>query len=247
MEKYMKIGEIAKKAGVTVRTLQYYDKEDLLSPSSESEGGFRLYSDKDLVKLLQILMMKELGFPLNQIKMRLSAMDTPQEVIKVITEQIAEIRGKIAMFTESVNAIEMLKEEIEQIETVDFMKYSAILINLRLKNKHYWMVKHFDDEMFHQIQERLGLEGAAAVIETTNRVNISIDELYRSGASPDTEEAQKLAKTQWDMMMEMTGGDLELLKRLNELAESRGKPTETEIFLHQALEIYLSGLEGTND
>ena len=46
---FMTVGEVAKKMGVTVRTLQYYDKEGLLSPSAESEGGRRLYTDKDLI------------------------------------------------------------------------------------------------------------------------------------------------------------------------------------------------------
>ncbi|HJB04372.1 MAG TPA: MerR family DNA-binding transcriptional regulator, partial [Candidatus Merdibacter merdigallinarum] len=48
---FMTVGEVAKKMGVTVRTLQYYDKEGLLSPSAESEGGRRLYTDKDLITL----------------------------------------------------------------------------------------------------------------------------------------------------------------------------------------------------
>ncbi len=52
---YMTVGEVAKKMGVTVRTLQYYDEEGLLSPSSESEGGRRLYTHKDVIKLYQIL------------------------------------------------------------------------------------------------------------------------------------------------------------------------------------------------
>ena len=52
---FMTVGEVAKKMGVTVRTLQYYDKEGLLSPSAESEGGRRLYTDKDLVMLHQII------------------------------------------------------------------------------------------------------------------------------------------------------------------------------------------------
>ena len=46
---YMTVGEVAKKMGVTVRTLQYYDKEGLFSPSAESKGGRRLYTDKDLI------------------------------------------------------------------------------------------------------------------------------------------------------------------------------------------------------
>ena len=48
---YMTVGEVAKKMDITVRTLQHYDKEGLLSPSAMSEGGRRLYTDKDIVKL----------------------------------------------------------------------------------------------------------------------------------------------------------------------------------------------------
>lgn len=48
MKELMTVGEIAKKAGVSVRTMQYYDKCGLLKPSSYSEGGNRLYSSKDL-------------------------------------------------------------------------------------------------------------------------------------------------------------------------------------------------------
>ena len=48
---YLTVGEVAKKMDVTVRTLQHYDKEGLLSPSAVSDGGRRLYTDKDIVKL----------------------------------------------------------------------------------------------------------------------------------------------------------------------------------------------------
>ena len=65
---FMTVGEAAKKTGVTVRTLQYYDREGLLSPSAESEGGRRLYTDKDLVMLHQIISLKSLGFSLDDIK-----------------------------------------------------------------------------------------------------------------------------------------------------------------------------------
>ena len=74
---YMTIGEIAKKMNSTVRTLQYYDKEGVLSPSAESEGGRRLYTNKDIVKLHQIQSMKYLGFSLEDIKNRLIPLDTP--------------------------------------------------------------------------------------------------------------------------------------------------------------------------
>ena len=68
---YLTVGEVAKRMDVTVRTLQHYDKEGLLSPSALSEGGRRLYTDKDIVKLHQILSLKHLGFSLNDIRDRL--------------------------------------------------------------------------------------------------------------------------------------------------------------------------------
>ena len=74
---WMTVGQAAKKGGVTVRTLQYYDKEGLLSPTAVSEGGRRLYTDKDVVRLHQILSMKSLGFSLDDIKNRLIPLDTP--------------------------------------------------------------------------------------------------------------------------------------------------------------------------
>lgn len=59
-EGYMTVGEIAKKMNVTVRTLQHYDREGLFSPSAVSEGGRRLYTNKDILRLHQILSLKHL-------------------------------------------------------------------------------------------------------------------------------------------------------------------------------------------
>lgn len=91
---FMTVGEIAKKMGVTIRTLQYYDKEGLLTPSSESEGGRRLYTDKDLLMLNQIISLKSLGFSLEDIKGRLFPLETPEEVAYALTEQAEDLRKK---------------------------------------------------------------------------------------------------------------------------------------------------------
>lgn len=93
-EGFMTVGQVAAKMGVTVRTLQYYDKEGLLSPSAESEGGRRLYTDKDLVMLHQILSLKSLGFSLDDIKCHLVSLETPADVADVLTEQADDIRRK---------------------------------------------------------------------------------------------------------------------------------------------------------
>ena len=116
---YMTVGEVAKKMGITVRTLQYYDKEGLLSPSAESEGGRRLYTDKDLVKLHQIVSLKSLGFSLDDIKLHLISLETPTDVANALAQQAENIRGKIEQLTDSLTAIEQLKAEVLQMQTVN--------------------------------------------------------------------------------------------------------------------------------
>ena len=62
------ISQVAKLAGISTRTLQYYDEIGLLKPSEITDSGYRLYNDDTLQELQQILFFKELGFKLMEIK-----------------------------------------------------------------------------------------------------------------------------------------------------------------------------------
>lgn len=62
------VGDVAKLAHATVRTLHHYDEVGLLQPSGRSEAGYRLYTSADLERLQQVLLYKELGFPLEEIR-----------------------------------------------------------------------------------------------------------------------------------------------------------------------------------
>ena len=126
---YMTVGKVAKKMNVTVRALQHYDREGLLSPSAMSEGGRRLYTDKDIVKLHQILSLKHLGFSLDDIKNRLIPLDAPAEIADVLMEQAAAVRQKIEDLSESLRELELLREEVLQLQSVDFKKYADIIVN----------------------------------------------------------------------------------------------------------------------
>ena len=64
----MTVNEVSKLTGVSIRTLQYYDKIGLLHPSGHTQAGYRLYDDTALEKLQQILLFRELEFPLKDIK-----------------------------------------------------------------------------------------------------------------------------------------------------------------------------------
>src|SRR5206468_11104917 len=61
------VGEVARLAGITVRTLHHYDRIGLLSPSERTATGYRVYTASDLDRLHQVLVYRELGFPLEEV------------------------------------------------------------------------------------------------------------------------------------------------------------------------------------
>jgi len=247
---YMTVGELAKKMGVTVSTLHHYDKTGLLSPSSESEGGFRLYSDKDMMKLHQILSMKHVGFSLEDIKNRLVHLNTPEDVANALTEQANSLRRKIETLAESLQAIEALKAEVVQMDTVDFRKYADIILNMQMKNETYWMLKYLDQDIIDQLSNQFNYDKsrAKAMIETMNRLNKKSFQLEADGESPESEKGQEFAKEYWEMVMEITGGDMNLLLKLNKITEEMRKSDDAhwkefsafDKFLEAALYAYFA-------
>lgn len=74
-EEYMTVGELAERVGVTVRTIQYYDQENLLKPSAKGSRNQRLYTKKDQDKLYKILCFKFMGLSLTEIRQSLNGFD----------------------------------------------------------------------------------------------------------------------------------------------------------------------------
>lgn len=246
---FMTVGEVAKKTGVTVRTLQYYDKEGLLSPSSESEGGRRLYTDKDLIILHQIISLKSLGFSLDDIKHRLIPLETPTDVATALTEQADSIRDKIEQLTASLTAIEQLKEEVLQIQTVNFKKYADIIVNLQMKNDSYYLIKRFDDETLDHIRNRFDKESGLNFMDRFNRLSDEIIELQKANVPPESEKCQRIVKEYWGLITEFTNGDMSMLPKLMEVGnidtatnawEERQKIIND--YLEPALQVYFSRL-----
>lgn len=88
----MTVNEVSKLTGVSVRTLQYYDKIGLLKPTSYTESGYRLYDDTALETLQQILLFRELEFSLKEIKKILSGADFDRN--KALEQQITLLTMK---------------------------------------------------------------------------------------------------------------------------------------------------------
>lgn len=246
---YMTIGEVAKKMDVTVRTLQHYDREGLLSPSAISDGGRRLYTDKDIVKLHQILSLKHLGFSLDDIRDRLIPLDAPADVAQVLSEQAAVIREKIAGLTESLSAIEALKAEALEMQAVDFKKYADIIVNLEMKNDFYWLIKHFDSETLDHIRSRFDKKSGIAFLQRFLHLQNEAIRLQEEGVAAESQEGQQFAKSYWALITEFTGGDAALLPKLMEIGQSNGfdqewkrKQTAANAFIEPALGAYFSSL-----
>ena len=246
---FMTVGEAARKTGVTVRTLQYYDKEGLLSPSAESEGGRRLYTDKDLVILHQIISLKSLGFYLDDIKQRLISLETPADVANALTEQADDIRRKIEQLKASLSAIEQLKAEVLQMQTVNFKTYADIIVNLQMKNDSYYLIKRFDDDTLDHIRSQFDKESGLDFMERFNRLSDEIVQLQKENVSPESEKCQQVVKEYWSLIMEFTKGDMRLLTKLIEYGnidtatnawEERQKIVND--YLEPALQIYFSRL-----
>ena len=159
---YMTVGELAGKMGTTVRTLQYYDRVGLLKPAAASEGGHRLYTHKDMIRLHQIQSLKSLGFSLDDIKNRLIPLDTPEEVAEVLAGQEQAIRQQIRRLEEVAAETKALREEVLKIKEVDFKKYADIIVNLQMNNEFYWLIKHFDERTLDHIRNRFDRESGMA-------------------------------------------------------------------------------------
>lgn len=241
-ENFMTVGQLAKKMRTTVRTLQYYDKEGLLSPTAESEGGRRLYTHKDMIKLHQIQSLKSLGFSLDDIKNKLISLDTPKEVVDILNEQSLAIQQKIQQLTETVTAIEALKTEVLQMQVVDFKKYADIIVNFQMNNEYYWLIKHFDDATLDYIRTQFNKESGMDFIERFNQLNDSVMKLKEKNVDQKDKQVQALAKEFWDMVMEFTNGDMSMLPTLTNLMEDNNEWVEKQKivneYLQPALELY---------
>ena len=242
---YMTVGEVAKKMGLTVRALQYYDKEGLFSPSCISEGGRRLYSDKDIIKLHQILTLKSLGFSINEIKNNFTSIDTPQKAVDTLTEQSIVIQERINALSQSLQVIELLKAEIMQMQVVDFKKYADIIINLHMGNKYYHSINYFDKNILDYCHKHFNKQNAPIFISKFNMILEKIERAIKSNIMPDSEQGQNIAKEFWQLITEFFGGDMSMLSQLMNSVNLQANGSEYNhmlSFIEPALGVYFNNL-----
>jgi DNA-binding transcriptional MerR regulator len=106
------VSQLARMAGVSVRTLHHYDHIGLLQPSSRTAAGYRLYKEQELLRLQQILFFKELDFPLNEIQ---NILDDPKfDQIKALEDHRRLLQKRAERLTRLLKTIDKTIQRLEE-------------------------------------------------------------------------------------------------------------------------------------
>ena len=129
------VNEVSKLTGVSIRTLQYYDKIGLLRPTEYTESGYRLYDDAALERLQQILLFRELEFPLKDIKEIVTRSDFDKR--KALDQQMELLELKKEHIENLINMCRGLK--MRGVKKLDFTAFDTSKIEeYSRKAKEQW-------------------------------------------------------------------------------------------------------------
>lgn len=113
------VKEVSKITGISIRTLRYYDEIGLLKPTKVSEAGYRLYDNRALEKLQEILFYRELEFPLADIKAILEKPNyNKQEALAIQKSLLEHKRNRLN------GIIELIDDVMEGVNTMSFEAFS---------------------------------------------------------------------------------------------------------------------------
>ncbi|RDG38354.1 MerR family transcriptional regulator [Streptomyces corynorhini] len=101
-DEHMRIGEVAARTDLSLRTIRHYEDTGLVLPSARSQGGFRLYTEADVGRLMVIRRMKPLGFSLEEMRELLTATDRLDAGGPLSAAEHAELVERVRGFEETV-------------------------------------------------------------------------------------------------------------------------------------------------
>ena len=147
-EGYYSSGEFARMAHVTLRTIRYYDKQNILKPSYVTEAGARFYTDEDFARLQQILLLKYLGFSLDDIRdMTIDDADY-HFMLNSLNIQLKLVRDRIEQMQLVEQAIQDTSDLIKKEHSIDWSQMLNLIhltgMEKSMKNskmvteKHVW-------------------------------------------------------------------------------------------------------------
>jgi DNA-binding transcriptional MerR regulator len=201
---FLKIGELAKRTGVTIRALRHYDEIGLLVPSARSEGGFRLYDHGDVGKLYRIQALCRLNLPLAEIQ-RILSLGTAT-FPDVVEQQIAFLNHQISHAVTLRDHLTDLQAQLRQRREPTMDDWLGALEQMSA------ISRYFSDDERHALTIQRNSAGKANDAEKA-RLTGALHQLMSSGATADSADAQDLALRWIELLMKEVGGDEGLLMK----------------------------------
>ncbi len=192
----LKVGELAKRTGLTIRTLHHYDEIGLLKPSLHTEAGHRLYTADDIARLQRVRSLRQLGFALEEVR---DCLDRPGfSPLEVIGLHVARLREQIELQRGLCERLEALAGCFRTVETVSADEFLRTIEVMTMVEKLYTpeQMKQFE-EAGKQVgpEEIKAVEEAWVALLAEVRANRDLD--------PASPQAQALAR-RWEELSERT-------------------------------------------
>ena len=212
-----KVGELAKRTGLTVRALHHYDEIGLLRPSLHTESGHRLYTDRDVARLQRILSLRQVGFALEEIR---DCLDRPGfSPLEVIRLQVARLRDRIAMQQRLCERLEAVAERLQGAEEVSAEEFIGMIQEMTMFENYY------TPEQLDEIKRRgeeLGPERIERSHEEWAELIAQVRAERDKGTDPAAPEVQALARRWMTLVDAFTGGNAGIERSLGRLWKEQG-------------------------
>lgn len=243
----MTVKEVSKLTGVSVRTLQYYDRIGLLHPASYTAAGYRLYDDDSLEKLQLILLFRSLEFPLKEIRGIIERPDFDRK--KALDQQIALLKLKKEHIENLINFAGTIK--MIGVRALDFSVFDTSKIDeYTAKAKEKWGTTPAYREFEEKNQNR-PMEEQQALLAGLMEIFVEFGTV--KDRAPDSKEAQDLVRKLQDYISEhFYQCTDQILVGLGKMYSGGGEFTEnidkaggegTGAFADQAIQVYCGCLK----
>jgi len=208
--KHYTVSQIARRTGLTVRTLHHYEAKGLLRPATRSDAGYRLYGTHELLRLQHIASLKALWFPLAEIRACLDA-DAP-DLGEALMRQVDRLRASVVRQQHLLGRLEQVAQQLAAGETIDA---ESLLNSIEAST---FMDKYFSTEQMQTIKQRadaIGPERIRDVEQAWPDVIAGMRAALQLGKDPGCEEVQTLARRWRSLVREFTGGDPGIQRSMN--------------------------------